>query len=287
MGGAQWDFTSDETNIKAVRTALDHGVTSFDTAEGYGDGHSEEALGRALAGRRTECVIATKVSKEHLRAADLKKSLTQSLRRLGTEYADIYYIHRPNPDIPVAESMEELMKAKKQGIIRAIGVSNFSLEQLQGALKYGEVDVVQNEYSLLQRDAENDVLPFCAQNGISMVSYSSLAKGILTGSFHKNGVGRLKDGDFRHFWKMFSEENLAKESELIEHLKDIASKIGASPSQIAIAWILKKPGIASALVGTQSEKHLIDNIHAVDIALSKEDEALLDNFSERAIRSIK
>ena len=125
MGGTNWEFTGDEVNTRAIHTALDRGITSFDTAEAYGDGHSEEVLGRALEGKRRDCFVATKAAPKNLRALDLRRSLTASLKRLRTDYVDLYYIHWPNKDIPLEETMGELVKAQAEGLIRFIGVSNF------------------------------------------------------------------------------------------------------------------------------------------------------------------
>ncbi|MDR1863870.1 MAG: aldo/keto reductase [Treponema sp.] len=285
MGGAQWEFSGDEANIKAIHTALDRGVTSFDTAEGYGGGHSEEVLGRALEGRRKDCFVATKVSPKNLRAADVRKSVTASLKRLGTDYADLYYIHWPNNDIPLEETMSEMLKLQKEGLIRFIGVSNFSAALLEEALKIGRVEAIQPEYSLLQRDIEGETLALCKKHAISVMSYSSIAKGILTGAFHFGGV-KLKETDFRAPRRLFLPDHLEKEKELLDLMKGIAESLGITISQLAIAWLLHKEGLTSALVGTQSEKHLLENINALGIAIPPQDMAALDRVSSKVLAAI-
>jgi aryl-alcohol dehydrogenase-like predicted oxidoreductase len=286
MGGTQWEFTSDEVNIKAIHTALEHGITSFDTAEGYGDGHSEEVLGKALEGRRHNCFVATKVAPNNLRAADIRKSITASLKRLRMDYVDLYYIHWPNKDIPLEETMPEMLKLQKEGLIRFIGVSNFSSSLLEEALQIGRVEAIQPEYSLLQRDIEDDILPLCQKLSISVMSYSSIAKGILTGIFHFGGV-KIKETDFRAARRLFLPDHLEKEKELLDLMKTIADRLHITISQLALSWILHQKGLSSAIVGTQSEKHLLENINALSVSLSPQDMAGLDKVSLKVIGTIK
>ncbi len=285
LGGGPWELTSDQTNIRALQVAFDNGMTSFDTAEGYGDGHSEEIVGKALATRRRECVIATKVSPKHLRAADVRASLEASLRRLATDTVDLYYIHWPNVEIPIEETMSELNKAREQGLIRAIGVSNFSLEQLKRATELGRIDAFQPEYSLLQRDIERGLLDYCRASSISVLSYSSVAKGILAGAFHLGGTA-LKKEDFRAKRRLFLEGQFEKEAELIQVIKEIAESKGATLSQIAIAWLLHQRGLTSAIAGTQNEKHLLENIGAADVALSAREIERLTSTSTKVLKTL-
>jgi aryl-alcohol dehydrogenase-like predicted oxidoreductase len=285
MGGSQWELTSDEINTKAVYKALDEGITSFDTAEAYGDGHSEEVLGKALEGKRKGVFLATKVARKNLRPADLRNSVTGSLKRLRTDYLDLYYIHWPNPEIPLEETMEEMVKVQKEGLIKHIGVSNFDVPLLKTALKIGRVEALQNEYSLLHRGIENETLPFCVENSVSVMSYSSVAKGILTGVFHFGGV-KLKETDFRSTRRLFFPAHLKAETELLEAMKKIADNLRITCGQLALAWLFAKNGLTSALVGTQSEKHFLENISAVGISLSREDLSVLDTVSAGVIAAI-
>ena len=285
MGGSHWELTSDEINTKAVHKALDEGITSFDTAEAYGDGHSEEVLGKALEGRRKDIFLATKVAKTNLSPSDLRNSITASLRRLRTDYVDLYYIHWPNPEIPLEETMEEMVKIQKEGLIKYIGVSNFDVPLLKTAMKIGRVEAIQNEYSLLHRAIEKEILPFCLENSISVMSYSSIAKGILTGIFHFGGV-KIKDTDFRAARRLFLPAHLEAEKELLLAMKKIADSLHISCGQLALAWLFSKKGLSSALVGTQSEKHFLENISAVGVSVSKDDLSVLDEVSARVIAEI-
>jgi aryl-alcohol dehydrogenase-like predicted oxidoreductase len=284
MGGTQWELTSDENNKKAIDMALDHGITTFDTAEGYGDGHSEEVLGNALKGKRGSCFIATKVAPAHLRANDVRNAITASLRRLGTDYVDLYYIHWPNKDIPLEETMGEMSKLKKEGLIRAIGVSNFTVPLLRQAMAVDRIEAIQNEWSLLQRNIEIDIEAFCLENQISIMSYSSIAKGILTGAFHFGG-SVLKESDFRSPRRLFLKEHLELEKPLLDAMKEIAERRQILISQLAISWLLHKKSLTSAIVGTQSEKHLMENIESLKVTLDTEI-ATLDTISSQVVAAI-
>ncbi len=285
LGGDKWEKRSDEGNIKALRTALDCGINTFDTAVNYGSGHSEEIVGIALKDRRRECIIATKVRPESLRPDDVRQSCEGSLRRLQTGYIDILYIHWPNNGIPLKDTLSEFNKLKEENIIRAIGVSNFSIAQLKEAVSYSQIDVVQLEYSLLQRNLEAEILPFCIENSIALTSYSSVAKGILTGAYHFGGLSVSPD-DFRSARRLFIPEHREKERELLVLLKEIAASKGAAISQIAVSWILNQKGMTSAIVGTQSEKHLMENIAAADIELTQHELDILDKTSRKVLKSI-
>ena len=285
LGGGPWEVNSDEDNIKVLQKAFEKGITTFDTAEMYGNGHSEEVLGKALEGKRKECIFATKVNKEHLWPADIRRSVEASLKRLRTDYVDIYYVHWPSYEIPIEETMSEFNKLKDEGKIRAIGVSNFSLKQLQEAMKFARIDLIQPEYNLLQRDIENGIMQYCCENSISVCGYNSIAKGILTGKFHLGGAV-ITDDDFRRKKRLFLPEHLEKEWDIIHLLKEIADSKGCSLSQVAISWLFYQKGFTSAIVGTQSEKHLEDNIKAVEIELSKSEIERLGKVSLRIINGL-
>lgn len=280
----RWEVKSDEDNIKLLRTAFENGVTTFDTAEIYGAGHSEFVVGKALREIRKECVIATKISSHHLRPADVRTAVMQSLFRLNTDYIDLYYIHSPSKEIPIEDTMHALNQLKESGMIRAIGVSNFSLEQLKEALQFGRIDAIQPEYNLLQRDIERDLMRFCHDNAISVMSYNSIAKGILTGIFH---LGGREVNDFRRNRPLFQPENMQKTKALILALKEIADAHSATLSQIAINWLFHQKGLTSAIIGTQNEKHFLENLKAVDILLSDEEVARLDVVSKQVLSTLQ
>ncbi|RAP73761.1 aldo/keto reductase [Paenibacillus montanisoli] len=281
-GSTRWELRPEEDNIRLLRQAFDNGVNSFDTAELYGAGRSEFIIGKALGDVRKQCVIATKVSAHHLRPKEIRTALWQSMFRLNTDYIDLYYIHTPSNEIPIEESMGELSKLKEEGVIRAIGVSNFSLAQLKQAMQYGRVDAIQPEYHMLQRSIEDDLLGYCLENGISIMSYNSLAKGILTGIFHKG----KEVTDFRKERSLFQSENLLKTADLIRLLEEIAAAKDATLSQIAISWLLRQKGLTSAIVGTQNEKHFFENLHSIDIELTEEEATKLDAESKKALRNL-
>ncbi|MFD0680044.1 MULTISPECIES: aldo/keto reductase [unclassified Paenibacillus] len=285
LGGGPWEFTSDDNNIKAIQAAFEMGITTFDTAEGYGAGHSEEVVGAALEGKRKETIISTKVSRANLALADVRRSAESSLNRLKTDYIDIYYIHWPSFEIPVSETLGEFNKLKEEGLIRAIGVSNFSLEQLKEASNYAQIDVIQPEYSLLHRSIEEDIVPYCVQENIGIMSYSSIAKGILTGAFHLGGK-QLEEDDFRSKRRLFYPEHMEKSRELIVLLKDIAETKNKAISQVAISWLLHQDALTTAIVGSQSINHMKENVEAVDIHLTSEELTALETTSRKVIADI-
>ncbi|WP_067845686.1 aldo/keto reductase [Alicyclobacillus mali (ex Roth et al. 2021)] len=285
LGGGQWEKKDDEVNIQALQRAFELGIQSFDTAEGYGQGHSEELVGLALEGVRKECVIATKVSPSHLRRDDILRVAEQSLKRLRTDYIDIYYVHWPNHDIPLSETMSTFAELRDEGVIRSVAVSNFSRDLLEAAMSYTTVDCIQPEYSLLERRIEADVLPYCLDHGIGVLTYSSVAKGILTGAYHLDGVA-LSPNDFRQGRRLFKPEHLEAETPLVCCVKRIADRHGVKPAEVAIAWILQQPGITSAIVGTQNIAHLEENVRAVDLGLSEDELRELDDVSRSVLAHI-
>lgn len=281
-----WDVRDEEYNSELLRTALEQGITTFDTAESYGEGRSETIVGRALHDVRASCVIATKVAKTHLRADDIERALEGSLKRLQTDYIDLYYVHWPNPDIPLEETMTKLEQLRGQGVIRSIGVSNFSSVQLKEAVRYAQVAAYQPEYNLLSREIEQDLLPFCMENEISVLSYNSLAKGILTGAFHLYGA-TLRPEDFRNKKTLFQKENLQVQKELILCLQEIAERHNATISQVSIRWAMEQPGMTSAIIGTQNSRHFLENIRAFSLSLSKEEEAAIRAASDSVISKMQ
>jgi myo-inositol catabolism protein IolS len=285
LGGGPWEFTNDQNNIELIRKAFELGITTFDTAEGYGNGHSEEIVGAALADIRKQCIITTKVSRSNLAPQDVRRSAENSLKRLKTDYIDVYYIHWPSFEIPVQDTLTEFVKLKEEGLIRAIGVSNFSLEQLKEAVSYAQIDVIQPEYSLLHRAIEQEILPFCQEHNIGVMSYSSIAKGILTGAFHLHGK-TLKEGDFRKERRLFLPEHLEAEKELLAVMNEIADSKDTNVTQVAIAWLLHQEALTSAIIGTQDEHHLEINIKAASLSLSASELEALNTVSERALSVI-
>ncbi|NPV91150.1 MAG: aldo/keto reductase [Firmicutes bacterium] len=285
-GGKWWELTSDENNIKTIQTAFANGINTFDTAEFYGDGHSEAVLGAALEGVRKDCIIASKVWPTHLKPDDVRRATETSLNHLKTDYLDIHYIHWPSKEVPVKDTLAVFNRLKEEKIIRAIGVSNFSLDQLKEAMEYARIDVIQPEYNLLKRYIEDDLLPFCRANQIGVTSYSSVAKGVLTGAFHFEQA-KLRTDDFREGRRLFKPEHIAIEAELIYLMKEIADAKGVKISQIALSWVLHQSGMTSAIVGTQNAEHLLENIKSADIELTAEELARLDQTSAKVIKALE
>lgn len=286
LGGGKWHVEEKGVNIRLLRTAYDNGITTFDTAEMYGTGASEEIVGEALEDIRKDCVIATKVIKEHLRPDDIEKAVAASLKRLRTDYVDLLYVHWPNDDIPIEDTIGKFRELKDRGVIRAIGVSNFSLDQLRAAMAVANIDALQPEFNLLTREAQFDgTMEYCAENQISVLSYNSVSKGILTGAFHFYGA-RLSSDDFRNAKPLFQPENLKRETPLLEKLLEISRKTGRSISQLAIAWVLAQRGMSSTIVGTQNEKHFLDNLAGADMTLGREELEVLDRISKEVISTL-
>lgn len=281
-----WDVRDADYNTELLRIAFSQGITTFDTAESYGNGRSEEIVGRALHDIRNQCVLATKVAKTNLHADDIERSLENSLRRLQTDYIDLYYVHWPNPDVPLKETMEKLEQLRGQGVIRSIGVSNFSAEQLKESLQFAQVDAYQPEYNLLSRSIESEIIPLCQKHQISVFSYNSLSKGILTGAFHLYGAV-LRPEDFRNQKPLFQKDNLEIQRELILCLESLAKKKQATAAQVAIRWAMEQPGMSCAIIGTQDSRHFLENIRAFSISLTQEEIDRLRTVSDRVIARMR
>ncbi|MGY4111848.1 aldo/keto reductase [Aeribacillus sp. SP014] len=267
----------DETGKEIVRTALDHGINFLDTAFYYGPERSEEIIGEVVKefGRRDEVVIATKGAHKFVdgkvvldNSPDfLRESVEGSLKRLKTDYIDLYYIHFPDETTPKDEAVGELKKLKDEGKIRAIGVSNFSLEQLKEANKDGYVDVIQSEYNLFKRQAEKDLLPYTAENGISFIPYFPLASGLLSGKYSKDE----KFNDSRAQNPLFQGEAFACNLEKVEQLRPIAEAKNAEIAHVVLAWYLTVDSIDAIIPGAKKPEQVLDNLKTLDVQLTKEE----------------
>ena len=231
-------------------------------------------------------MICTKVLPDHLRASDVRVAAEGSLSRLGTDYIDLLYVHWPNKEIPLEETLGEMTRLKEEGKIRAVGVSNFDLPLMQQALSITRIDALQPEFNLLERKVQlAGVLDFCKENQISVLSYNSIAKGILSGAFHFYGA-KLDADDFRNQKPLFSKENLKIEEPLLRLLAELSEKYCASISRIAIAWVLAQHGMSSAIVGTQNENHFLDNLSASELQLDEADLEALNSCSSMVIERL-
>ncbi len=268
----------EERGIAAVRAALEAGMTFIDTAEGYQT--SENVVGKAIKGRRDEAFLATKLSGSDHSAEHINDAIENSLRALGTDYIDLYQLHSPSPAWPIAQTMENLARLKEAGKIRYIGVSNFSPEQTREAMDYGAIHSSQPRYNMMWRDLEDDVLPYCLENGIGVIPHSVLAKGILGGK-HKPGH-RFAPDDERRLFNFFRGDLFERAHAVAERLDGWARDQGRDIVQLAIAWVLANPAVSSALVGAKSPEQALHNAKAADWRLTPADldeiESLMGGF---------
>ncbi len=275
-GGATWGKTDDTESIAAVHAALDAGVNFFDTAEGYEDGHSESVLGQALEGRRQQAVIATKVSRGHLAKEDIRKACEASLQRLKTDYIDVYQIHWPSETVPLVETIEALGDLREQGKIRAVGVSNFGVQDLSDLLELERCEANQLPYNLLWRAIEYDIIRKCRDSNIGILCYSALAQGLLTGRFSSPDEvpeGRARTRYFSKHRPGVRHDEEGCEAELfdaIEQVRQLSQKIDEPMSNIAIAWLFNQPGVTSVIAGARTSEQILQNIQAIELELPAE-----------------
>jgi len=281
MGGEWWGGADDEESIRTIHRALDLGISLIDTAEGYGRGHSEEVVGRGLLGRRHQAVISDKVAPNHLEPAQIRAAFEASCRRLQTDYIDVYYIHWPNIDVPIAPAMEELEKMRREGKIRAIGVSNFTPAEMAEAQQYGRIDVLQPPYNMFWRFVEKAEVPYCLQNDIGIMTYSSLAQGLLTGTLTKDT--KFPEGDNRPTTVLFQPEHYSRCLEAVEKMRPVAAKYGKTLAQVAIHWVTTRPGVSCALLGARTVKEVEENAGGVGWTMSPEDLALVDGYAREVV----
>ncbi|MDR2648969.1 MAG: aldo/keto reductase [Clostridiales bacterium] len=277
MGGDFWGRIDESKCIDALNAGLDSGINLIDTAPIYGSGYSEEIVGKAVKGRRKDIILATKcgLPLNSSRSRDLTRKtviqeINESLKRLQTDYIDIYQVHWPDPDTDIAETMGVLTDIKASGKIRAIGVSNQNIDQLKQYMSNGRLDSVQPQYSLLEREIEGDILPFCRENNLGVLTYGSLGAGMLTGKFKTPPVAA--DGDKRAmFYPFFTEPLFGKALELLKTLETIAESHSKPVSHVAINWVSQQPGVTAALVGCKNPRQAVENADAGEWALSDEE----------------
>ena len=274
MSGSFWGAADDAESIRVIHRALDLGVTLIDTAEAYGAGHSEEVLGEALVGRRDKAVIATKVAPNHLDPADVLEAFEGSLKRLKTDFIDVYFIHWPHPDYPIGDTMGALEKLRREGKIRAIGVSNFGIKQIEEANQHGTIDVLQPPYNMLWREVEAEILPYCREHAIGIIPYSGLAQGLLTGTLRPDT--QFAEGDERRTTVLFQPGTYEKALAAVEGLRPIAAKYGKTIPQLAVQWLTSRPGVSSPLLGARTVREIEENAGSVGWTISPEDVAAMD-----------
>ncbi|HEY9896219.1 MAG TPA: aldo/keto reductase [Candidatus Sericytochromatia bacterium] len=279
-GKSQWVGVEDAETIKAIRAAFDAGITTVDTAEVYGGGHSERVVAEALSDVRDQVVYATKVFANHLKYEQVLAACAQSLQNLKTDRLDLYQIHWPSGAfksevVPIEETMRALTELKQQGKIRAIGVSNFSQAQLEEAAQYGRIDSLQPPYSLFWRYVEKDAVSHCVEQKISIIAYSSLAQGLLTGKFGPDHSFPPEDNRAKN--KLFQGETYQRAQAALEKLRPIADRYQTSLGNLALAWLIAQPQ-ANAIVGVRNAAQAVDNAKAGEIKLTDADIAAIDQI---------
>ncbi|WP_187972653.1 aldo/keto reductase [Aquibium microcysteis] len=300
IGGWMWGGTDEAASVAAIQASIDEGVSLIDTAPAYGQGVAEEIVGKAIRGRREAVVLATKCGlvwhtrkgnhffdydgrpvHRHLGRESIVHEVEQSLRRLGTDHIDLYITHWQDPTTPVEETVAALQDLKRQGKIRAIGASNLSVAELEAYVAAGGLDAIQEEYSMVKRGIERTLLPVCLREGISVLSYSSLALGLLSGRI---GPERVFSGDdLRRDNPRFSIANREKVARLMAEIAPIAAVHDATPAQIVIAWTIRQPGITFSLCGARNPDQARENARAGRIRLSDTD---ITTISEAATRHL-
>jgi myo-inositol catabolism protein IolS len=261
--GGEWGAQEDADSLAALNEALDLGITHLDTAEAYGKGHSEELVGKAIAGRRDEVFVATKgfplwgdLSKECY-----AKKIDESLQRLGTDFIDVFYIHWPMTGRDMRPAMEAIVAAKEAGKVGAAGVSNFTVAELEQVAEAGKVDAHQICFNLFWRHPERDVLPYCKEHGIAIVTYSTIAEGILTGKFARDV--QFPEGDHRARGLLFEPEVWPHVYDAVEQLKALADGAGVPLAHLAIQWTTRQEGVTGVLVGSRNVAQVRRNVEAM------------------------
>lgn len=270
-GKKWWVGIEDADSIKAIRAAFENGITTIDTAEVYGNGHSEKIVAEALSDVRDKVEYATKVFANHLKYQEVIEACERSLKNLKTDYIDLYQIHWPSGSfnteiVPIEETMKALNHLQKQGKIRTIGVSNFSRIQLEEAAKYGRIDSLQPPYSLFWRKVENDAMPYCIENNISILAYSPLAQGLLTGKF--DASHKFHPDDNRADNQLFQGENMKHAQLALDKLRPIAERHQCSLAQLSLAWLIAQPQ-SNAIAGARIAEQVISNAQAANVKLSQ------------------
>ncbi|WP_126553992.1 aldo/keto reductase [Dictyobacter kobayashii] len=280
----------EQEGIRVIHRALELGITFFDTAEAYGPFTNERLVGRALKGRREQVVIATKFGWEwsdngerHLNGhpTHIKKVCEESLQRLGTDYIDLYYQHRLDPNVPIEDTMRALVELLQQGKIRHIGLSEVGPKTIRRAQAVHPLTAIQTEYSLWERSPEAEIIPLLRELGIGFVAYSPLGRGFLTGEIQK--LDDLAPDDFRRSDPRFQGANFAKNMELVKRVKQLATAKHATPGQIALAWLLHKGNDIVPIPGTKRIKYLEENVAATSIELSPAEMQELEQLSGQTV----
>ena len=284
IGGGGWEFgwgaQEDEQSVAAIRRALELGVNWIDTAAAYGFGHSEEIVGRALEGLSERPYVFTKASLlegpgrrvvHSLKRESIIREAHASLERLGIDAIDLYQIHWPIPDADIEEGWSAFAELKEQGLVRHIGVSNFDVAQLRRIQEIAPVETLQPQFSLIERDAEREILPFAERNGMGVIVYSPMGSGLLTGRMTRERIASMPDDDWRKQDPRFREPELSRNLELVDRLATVAESHDTVPGAVSIAWTLRNPAVDGAIVGFRSPEQVDPLIEAANLELADED----------------
>ena len=293
--GGPWDYgwgpQDDTESIAAIHRALNLGINWIDTAPAYGLGHSEEVVGRAIAGRRDEVIVATKCGlvweeantwvDNQLSAESIESECEASLGRLNVNVIDLYQIHWPRPDEDIEEAWTAIARLVQDGKVRYGGVSNFSVAQLECVRSIHPVASLQPPYSMLERGVEEELLTYCHANDIGVVAYSPMQAGLLTGKYTPERIATLSDDDWRNRSRHFQKPELSHNLELIEGLRPIAKRSGRTLAQLSVAWVLRRPELTAAIVGARRPSQIEETVSAGDWELSTEDIMEIDRLLAR------
>jgi aryl-alcohol dehydrogenase-like predicted oxidoreductase len=293
-GNDTFGRVEDQQSIRAIRAAVDAGITLIDTAPAYGAGHAEEVVGRAIEGLRDKVVIATKCGTHRdgpkyvrdLSPQRIRKEIETSLSRLNIEQIDLYQIHWPDPDTALEESVEELLKLKKEGKFKYLGVCNFGVELLNQISEMTDIISLQPQYSLLKREIEAEIIPHLIENNLASLSYGTLGGGILSGKYKQRPEFEDEKDNRAGFYPFFKKENWAQTQSLINLLREISAEHDQTPAQIAINWAISRDGITTALVGAKNEKQARENAEAADFELSNQEMLALSEKSKEVIDNL-
>jgi len=284
-----WGPQDDNESADTIRRSLDLGINWIDTAAAYGLGHSEEVVGKAIKGRErpyifTKCSLVwgeNNVDRgvtNSLKAASIRREVEESLQRLDIDVIDLYQIHWPNPDPDIEEGWSTLAELKKEGKVRHIGVSNFSVEQMQRAEKIAPVETLQPPYSLVEPDVNKEILPYCGRNDIGVIVYSPMASGLLTGAMSKERMANLAEGDWRKSHPNFTGERLDRNLQIAAILDRIGKEHNVSAGVAAIAWTLSNPAVTAAIVGARRPKQIEELEAAANFRLSASELQQIESF---------
>ena len=286
--GGPWQFgwgkVDDAESMEAIKAAYENGINWIDTAAVYGFGHSEEVVGKAVEEFRDKIFIATKcglvndgkgTALNNLQQQSIRSEIEASLRRLKTDYVDLYQIHKPDPNVPAEESWETMMRIKEEGKARYIGVSTYDVSMMERCGKVYPVQSLQPSYSMVKRDAEIENLPYCLQNEIGVVAYSPMQAGLLTGKFD---IAKIAEDDWRRKNPFFAEPQLSNILKFVERLKPIAARQNKTVGHLAIAWVLKNPAITSAIVGARKKEQVLENVNAAEYVMSDDEMKEIENL---------